>query len=119
MVFPAVMAEQKFDEIATVVGQPSRIVTQLRPAIQQSLCVSTDTLSQTVEHLVGAAPVLGLLLEAWVRARANAGIVGAEICSRKISGAAPIPPPRPSRMMQCADASGAKPVSTVSAMPGT
>ncbi len=34
-----------------------------------------------------------------LRARARAGIVGTEILSRKIMGAAPVPPPRPSRMM--------------------
>jgi hypothetical protein len=32
------------------------------------------------------------------RARASAGIVGTLMLLRKISGAAPVPPPRPSRM---------------------
>ena len=32
------------------------------------------------------------------RARAIAGMVGTEMLSRKISGAAPVPPPRPSKM---------------------
>ena len=34
----------------------------------------------------------------WRRARASAGIVGTEMLSRKIAGAAPVPPPRPSRI---------------------
>ena len=40
-----------------------------------------------------------LVSRAWRRARASAGIVGTEMLSRKIKGAAPVPPPRPSRMM--------------------
>ena len=34
-----------------------------------------------------------------VAARASAGMVGTEILSRKMTGAAPVPPPRPSSMM--------------------
>ena len=35
----------------------------------------------------------------WRRARASAGMVGTEMLSLKMFGAAPVPPPRPSRMM--------------------
>ena len=35
----------------------------------------------------------------WRRALARAAIVGTEMFFLKISGAAPVPPPRPSRMM--------------------
>ena len=33
------------------------------------------------------------------RARASAGMVGTEMLSRNMIGAAPVPPPRPSRMI--------------------
>jgi hypothetical protein len=36
-------------------------------------------------------------LSRYARARARAGIDGTEMWSRKMSGAAPVPPPRPSR----------------------
>ena len=49
------------------------------------------------------AEALGMNVQWWSseagRARAKAGMVGTEIWLRKIRGAAPVPPPRPSRMI--------------------